>query len=68
MQHINKTGIENKQISTTKEEAVGRPTNAEVIKQLEWDFGLGRTKIYELMSDEFKREYTKADYQFWGER
>jgi hypothetical protein len=44
----------------------GMKTNAEVIKQLEKDFGLSRRWIYELMDDEFKKEYKKADLNLDG--
>jgi len=42
-------------------------TNAEVIKQLEKDFGLSQHRIYDLMSDEFKKECKKADLHLDGE-
>jgi len=41
-------------------------TNAEIIKRLEKDFGLPRARIYELMSDEFKKECKKADLHLDG--
>ena len=41
-------------------------TNAEAIKQLEKDFGLSRHRIYDLMSDEYKRDYEKADANIKG--
>ena len=42
-------------------------TKREIIKQLEKDSGLRRTKIYELMNDDFKREWRKLTTVFGAE-
>jgi len=53
-------------IAALKKEREGI-TNAEIIKQLEKDFGFSRSKIYELMGDEFKIEYKKLTTNLGGD-
>ena len=54
----------NKAIAALKRDR--KMNNVGVIKQLEKDFGLTRTRIYDLMSDEFKKECKKADLHLDG--
>ena len=52
-------------IAALKEERPGI-TKREIIKQLEKDSGLNRSYIYELMNDDFKREWRKLTTDFGG--